>query len=147
MILGCVVSLAAIALAALLAAPWYETTVHFATETSSAEADASQAFSAFDILILVGAAGTLIAYLLGEFRTAIATAAVILIAIVYRLIDPPVDEVMDYTVDLAWGAWTAAAVAIVLLAACVVAERQSVKSLARPGPRSEAGGAERSTGI
>jgi hypothetical protein len=127
-LLGAVACLAAISLAALLAAPWYESTVVFGGGEPNriADANAWRSFAAFDIVILVGAAVALVGYWLREFMAAIAASAVVVIVIVYRLIDIPgsTEGIPDYTVGLAWGAWLSAATAVVLLAVCVIAERR-----------------------
>ena len=116
---------AAIALAALMAAPWYESTVNLSGSADRvAEADAWRAFTVIDIVILVGVVVAAVATLLRERVVALIGAAAVLVVIAYRLVDSPIDEAQDYTVDPAWGAWLAAGVAVVLVAACWTAERR-----------------------
>lgn len=134
--LGAIVTLAAVALVVLLSAPWYESTVIYGggEPNRTADADAWQVFSAFDIVILVGAGIALVAFWLRQFIAAIAASAVILIVIVYRLIETPFEEfeqVPEYSVAPAWGAWMAAATAVVLFAVCVIAKKERSSPCAR----------------
>jgi hypothetical protein len=125
--LGMFATLAAFALVVLLSAPWYERTIipGGGDPPNTATFDAWLVFEVIDIVILIGALVALVALWLRKFLVAIAASAVVLAVIVYRLIDMPFEEfyeaIPNVTFGPTWGAWTAAATAVCLLAICVIA--------------------------
>jgi hypothetical protein len=85
------VILAAIALAALLAAPWYESTLTLpgAGGERSADISAWEGFDVIDVVIVLGASAAAITALLRKRGVSVGLAGIVLGVIVYRLIDIP----------------------------------------------------------